>query len=56
VNPSSADEIADGIVRLLCDSELQADLQDKARERSRLFSWERCAAETLEEIHAVGTR
>jgi glycosyltransferase involved in cell wall biosynthesis len=56
VNPADADEIADGIVRLLRDPELRADLQDKARERSRLFSWDRCAAETLEEIHAVGTR
>jgi glycosyltransferase involved in cell wall biosynthesis len=56
VNPSSVDEIADGIVRLLHDSRLRADLQEKAKERSQLFSWNRCAAETLEEIHAVGSR
>jgi glycosyltransferase involved in cell wall biosynthesis len=56
VNPADAEEIADGIVRLLRDSELRAELQTKARERSRLFSWDRCTAETLDEIHAVATR
>jgi len=56
VNPASSDEIAAGIVRLLTDSELRADLQEKACERSRLFSWDRCATETLEVLHAVGLR
>jgi glycosyltransferase involved in cell wall biosynthesis len=56
VDPSDPDQIADGIVRLLTNAELRADLLRKARERSKLFTWERCASETLEVLRGVGAR
>jgi glycosyltransferase involved in cell wall biosynthesis len=56
VDPSSADEIADGVVRLLTDTDLREDLRNKARVRSQLFTWNRCTEETLAIIHAVARR
>jgi glycosyltransferase involved in cell wall biosynthesis len=56
VNPESADEIADGIVRLLTDEDLRQDLREKAQERSQLFTWNRCVTETLAIIHSVASR
>jgi glycosyltransferase involved in cell wall biosynthesis len=53
VDPASADDIADGIVRLLTDADLRQDLRKKAEVRSQLFTWKRCVAETLAIIHAV---
>jgi len=56
VNPASSEEIADGILQLLTNTELRAELREKARVRSRLFSWDRCTAETLQAVHAVARR
>ena len=56
VDPANADEIANGIVRLLTDADLCQDLRTKAQDRSQLFTWDRCASETLEIIHAIGSR
>jgi glycosyltransferase involved in cell wall biosynthesis len=56
VNPASSEEIADGILQLLNNAELRAELREKARVRSRLFSWDRCTAETLQAVHAVARR
>jgi glycosyltransferase involved in cell wall biosynthesis len=56
VNPASADEIANGVVRLLTDAELRQDLRKKAQNRSQLFTWDRCASETLDIIHAIASR
>ena len=55
-DPTDADEIASNILRLLGDPRLRDELREKARERSKLFTWERCAAKTLEEIRAVAAR
>lgn len=56
VNPADADEIADGVVRLLTDTDLREDLRQKAEYRSQLFTWDRCVAETRAIIHAVAGR
>lgn len=46
VNPEDADDIAQGIARLLSDSELRQALVDKGLRRVRDFSWKKCAVET----------
>lgn len=46
VDPFDTDEIAGALNRVLGDRGLRADLRQKGMERSRQFSWERCAAET----------
>jgi glycosyltransferase involved in cell wall biosynthesis len=47
VDPESPTEIADGILRILRDSELKQSLKIKGIERSKNFSYEKCAKETL---------
>jgi glycosyltransferase involved in cell wall biosynthesis len=43
-----------GAVRLVLeDSALRQRLQEKALERSRAFSWESCARQTLETLEEV---
>ena len=47
VDPHSVDEIAYAMERLALDAELRKNCIDKGLQRARLFSWERCAEETL---------
>ena len=47
VDPYSTNSIAAGIQRILSDGNLQEDLGIRGLERSRLFSWEKTARETL---------
>ena len=47
VDPDSVDAIAAGIEGALSDAALRARLIDKGYQRSGLFTWERCAAQTL---------
>lgn len=56
VNPKNKHEIADAIVRILSSDELKKDLRAKSLARSKMFSWDRCAAETLkvyEELYSI---
>jgi glycosyltransferase involved in cell wall biosynthesis len=46
VDPNSVEEIAQGMERLLVDKELRDCLVKKGLQRSKLFSWEKCAEET----------
>lgn len=46
-DPRSAESIAEGIDRILSDSEYAAALVRKGTERVRAFSWERAAEQTL---------
>jgi len=48
VDPRSPEEIAAAMQRVAEDAELARDLSRKGRERAALFSWERCARETLQ--------
>jgi glycosyltransferase involved in cell wall biosynthesis len=57
VNPDDSDEIADAIYQVLDDEELRQSLSERGLERSKLFSWDTCARETLtilEQVHKDG--
>jgi glycosyltransferase involved in cell wall biosynthesis len=47
-DPTSEDAIRDATVRLLTDADLRASLAAAGRARAAGYSWERCAAETLD--------
>jgi len=47
VDPRSPDELAEALVRISTDRELQSQLRERGLRRSRLFSWEACARETV---------
>jgi len=47
VDPMDVDSIATGIVRLLTDEKLAADLAQRGLERAKLYTWQRAASETL---------
>jgi glycosyltransferase involved in cell wall biosynthesis len=47
VDPLSVEEIAAAMQRLLQDEALRAELGRQGQERAALFTWERCARETL---------
>ncbi len=47
VEPESVDSIAAGIERAVRETALRADLKERGYVRSRPFTWERCAAQTL---------
>ncbi len=47
VDPLSVPEITAAVQRLLADDALRVELARRGFERARLFTWERCARETL---------
>ena len=53
VDPSDAEEIAGAIREVASDSNLQKELSAKGLARSKNFSWEKCARETLEILESV---
>ena len=53
VDPESVDSIATGIRRVLEDQALRAELVAAGRERSRDFTWQRCAEGTIEVLERV---
>lgn len=48
VNPYKTEEIAGAMLRVLTHDGLRRKLSQRGKERARLFTWERCARETLE--------
>lgn len=50
VNPRDTEEIAEGIRRIVCDSEMRRQLREKGLRRSKLFSWHNTASKTSEVI------
>lgn len=54
VNADSPQEIAQGMEKILKDAHLQKELTLKGLNRSKMFSWEKCARETLEVLESVG--
>lgn len=46
VDPTSAEELADGLVRVISDDDLRARLVRRGLERAREFTWERAARMT----------
>lgn len=53
IDPSDAEQIASGMIRILSNSELRQSLSCKGLERSSLFSWDRCARSTLALLEQV---
>jgi glycosyltransferase involved in cell wall biosynthesis len=53
VDPNDTASIADGLARILSDSELRQQLACKGLERSSVFSWDRCARDTLAVLEQV---
>jgi glycosyltransferase involved in cell wall biosynthesis len=53
VNPDDPEEIADAVQRILTNPEVQAQLSAAGLERSKQFSWKRCAKETLNILHGL---
>jgi glycosyltransferase involved in cell wall biosynthesis len=47
VNPLDSDALAAAMQRLLTDAALRAELRQRGLARAKLFSWPRCAQETL---------
>jgi glycosyltransferase involved in cell wall biosynthesis len=54
-DPSNTESIASGIQRLLSDYELRESLSRKGLERSTIFTWDRCARETLTLLEKVAS-
>ena len=53
VDPSDTEKIANGMARILSNSELRESLSRKGLERSSLFSWDLCAKSTLALLERV---
>jgi glycosyltransferase involved in cell wall biosynthesis len=56
VDPRSVEQMAEAMARLDGDSELRSRLVERGLERARLFTWERCARETLAAYTNFGDR
>lgn len=52
---NDTNSIADGIARILSDSKLREQLSCKGLQRSAMFSWDRCAKETLAVLESVAS-
>jgi glycosyltransferase involved in cell wall biosynthesis len=53
VNPERTDEITDALANVLENENLQKELAIKGLDRSKNFSWEKCARETLENLERL---
>lgn len=47
IDPYDVNSLTEGMYKVLTNSELGQDLRKKGLQRAKLFSWERCARETL---------
>jgi len=48
IDPYDVSSLAEGMYQVLTDHQLRQELKKKGLQRARLYSWERCARETLE--------
>ncbi|WP_339239751.1 glycosyltransferase family 1 protein [Geobacillus sp. FSL W8-0466] len=53
IDPYSPEDIAEKIKLLLSDDKLRKELRRKGLERAKMFSWEKCAEETIKVIEEV---
>lgn len=53
VDPTSVDEIRQGLERLMTDANLRNELRERGSIQARLFSWERTARQTVDVYHEV---
>jgi alpha-1,3-rhamnosyl/mannosyltransferase len=55
IHPEDLDGWRDGMQRVLCDDDWWQALRRRAIETARPYTWERCAAETLQVYRALGS-
>jgi glycosyltransferase involved in cell wall biosynthesis len=55
-DPIHKDSIANALRRLIDDADLREQMAASAWQKSNLYSWERCARETLAYVAAVARR
>lgn len=55
VDPTDADALRQCMLEIYRDAELRASLVEKSKARARLFSWERCARETIAAYRTAST-
>ncbi|PSN07039.1 glycosyl transferase family 1 [filamentous cyanobacterium CCP5] len=53
VNPSDAEELADGLYRVISDRSLRQTLIDRGKARAATYSWQRTAQETLAAYRSI---
>lgn len=53
VDPYNESEIAKGLIKVITNSNLRENLIEKGEKRVRQFSWEKCAAETVEVFRSM---
>jgi glycosyltransferase involved in cell wall biosynthesis len=53
VTPTDIDHIAEGLSHLLESADLRAELRTRGYQRAQMFSWDRCAQETLAVYRSV---
>lgn len=53
VDASDVEAIAEAMARVLTDVDLRHDLRERGLQRAQMFSWERCARETLAVYESV---
>lgn len=56
VDAANPVEIADAMERVLTNPALSEELRARARERSKQFSWDKCARQTLHVLESVGNQ
>jgi glycosyltransferase involved in cell wall biosynthesis len=56
IDPYNVEQLADEIRRVLEDRELAEDMRRRGLSRAKLFSWERCASETIAAFDLALTR
>jgi glycosyltransferase involved in cell wall biosynthesis len=56
VDPGRPEAIAEALVAVEADPDLRCALSSKGLDRSRMFTWERCAERTLRLLEAVGEK
>ena len=55
VDPENVEDMAAGLVELTCNSPLVEDLQQRAQDRVKLFSWDRAGEQTLSLMESLLT-
>lgn len=55
INPYNVTDLAEAISKVVLSSELQLELSRKGLQQAALFSWEKCARETIEVYQGLST-
>ncbi len=49
-DPLSTEDIANKLVKIVCDDDLREQLKEKGMERSKMFTWQSCSSTTAEAL------